>query len=102
VKSSRKSLFAVIGLIAGSICVLGPLVRYARGLYLPACALQVPCCPDPPPGMFCNIEAPDDGSQPQSGGVPTTMDSCGYIYSTGNPGWPCGGAIPDSTATNCQ
>jgi hypothetical protein len=101
-KQSSKPLFTVVGLLAGSICLIGPLAHCALGLYTSACVAPETCCPSPPPGMFCNVIAPDDGSQSQGGNVAATADFCAYVYASGNPGWPCGGAVPDSTGTNCQ
>jgi hypothetical protein len=99
--SSRNSAFGV-AMIVGGTCLLASHMRPALALYYSACVVSDECCPNPPPGQYCNVVAPNDGSQPQTGGVASTWDACAYVASDCNPGCPCGDAVADGDSTNCQ
>jgi|GEM_PF-6037646 len=97
--TNTLTIVAALLVIAGAY-LLGPIPRHAMGLFTPTCVTQQSCCPDPPPGKYCNIIAPDNGSQPQSGGIASTLNSCAYVYCSSGTGWPCGGAMPGPPGNN--
>jgi hypothetical protein len=100
-RKSRTSAFGAILWVAGVAGLIGSLAMRARAYT--TCVEQVPCVVSPPPGMYCNMVYPDDGSQAQTGGIAASEATCAYVYDSNNGGTGCGACIPmDPSSTACD
>ena len=94
--TSRAAGRFTLAFVIGSIWLLGPLALDSNALYSTGCVVQEPCEPNPPPGMYCDVEFPDAGSQPQAGGGAASLDPCAYVYTSSGPAQACGAYVPES------
>jgi|HubBroStandDraft_1064217.scaffolds.fasta_scaffold2291728_1 hypothetical protein len=99
-KKSRTSSMGVFLCILGGAGLIGSLT--VRSFGFGNCVEQAPCVGDPPPGMYCDVVYPDNGSQPQTNGITASGDACAYVYTSNGQGASCGAAVPLDPTTSCD
>jgi hypothetical protein len=94
----RKTKKLAFIFIVAAGCIVGLFTLKASGITYTSCVKEANCVGNSPTGRSCMTLFSDEGSQPQSGGVQASSSYCAYIYAAGNPGTPCGAAIPAAPA----